>query len=578
MHSEWAGLFDADCYELGRILPFIYWLAKQYNDELIQERIVHLLAATHKENNTIKRSRKALQFSELQEKNYDITTLFIEREFAVSDFSNVILSGFTAKFYQWVSALQIAGLTKKLHPEIHTIIGGFDSKEAAVEMLKFFNCFDFAVWGEGEYPMLELANALCEKTSDFENINALVYRKTDEILISEKRSRKFFDLNHYPKPDCDDFIAIATENKDKGEFLFYPIETTRGCNWNHCKFCVLGNGYKYRERDTDSVVEEIEIAIKKYNFGYFQFLDNNVFGSDTNRFERLLEKLTRLFIDSDNDFCFFAEIIPYKLNAAFYKRLALAGFRMVQIGGESFSDSIINKMNKKNSFSDNLLGYKCCIKYGIRAEGSNILTGIPGETEKDVKECIANIPFLRFYTGNQLIKFEESPFGLEKLSKFYKELTPKEIEKYLSHYIHNLLPEVLREKMNRFEFFSFKNQKKPNRKLWEKFFKTMDSYFIAPFSYKMFRHENIIVYEEFNNKVKVVSLVFDQPEHWEILVIANNQLVSFSEMFETLRQKYRKINEHSLRKMLNQLKLKYLLYFDERYNKIVTIIDTDMIL
>ncbi|MEI6851622.1 MAG: radical SAM protein, partial [Bacteroidota bacterium] len=577
-HAEWGRLFVDDFFELGRVMPFVYALAKHYNDKVIHKKVAHLLQITYKSSKIYNKGRRAKFFSELPEKTFSQLNEFLNRELKSIDFSNVLLAGFSAKFYQWVPALLIARAIKDMYPQVKIVIGGFDSKQSAAEMLKVFDCFDFAVWGEGEYPLLELTNALTEKREDFEDISGLVFREAGEVIFSEKKGRKFFDLDQYPKSDYDDFFSVATENKGKGEFHFYPIESNRGCNWNRCKFCVLGNGYKYRERNTDSVVDEIKTAIEKYHCGYFQYLDNNVLGSDKQRFENLIDKLTKFFIESDDDFSFFAEIIPFGMDAQFYKRLALAGFRMVQIGGESFSDSLIRKMKKQNSFSDNLLGYKCCIKYGIRAEGSNIITGIPGETVADINECMANIPFLRFFLGTNLITFDESPFSLEKLSKFYKELEKDEIDKYMSHFIYSMLPLGVKEKMERFDFFSFKKHPTPHARLWKKFFKTLESYYSASITYKIFRYENLIIYEEFNNKVKVASLVFDEPEQWEILVMANDRLVSFSELFETLSQNYRKMSQASLRKMLKQLRSQYLLYFDENYNKIVSVIDTDQVL
>jgi radical SAM superfamily enzyme YgiQ (UPF0313 family) len=578
LQMVWSDMFVDEQYEFGRLLPFLYSLAKQYDDKAIQGRIINVLLTTGKENKIDEKIRKPKYCRELLEKAHSGITDFIEDEFKSIDFTGVILSGFSHKFYQWVPALQIAEKIKASHSNIRTVIGGFDSKESAAEMLRCFSCFDFAVWGEGEYPLLELTKVLQEKKNDFKNICGLVYRQNGKIIISEKKDRLFLNLDEYPVTNQDDFFSVAKENKDKGQFLFYPVESIRGCDWNRCRFCVLGRGYKYRVRKVDSIIKEISSAIKKYNCGFFQFLDNNVIGSDPVRIDELLEKLTNFFINSYEDYCFFAEISPLGLTAPFYKKFALAGFRMVQIGGESFSDSLLLKMNKKNSFSDNLLAYKCCLKYGIRAEGANIITGIPGETPKEVYECIRNIPFLRFYTGSEKIKFDESPFVLEKLSGFYKELLPQEISQYNLQYIFNLLPATLALKMKSFELFAFKKSKKNNPILWNKFFNLLDILYATPTSYKIFRHGKLIIYEEFSFNAKTASLIFDKPEQFEILVIANHRLVSFMEMFETLQQKYRKITETSLRSMLKQLKSKYLIYYNENYDKIVTIIDTDQIL
>jgi radical SAM superfamily enzyme YgiQ (UPF0313 family) len=577
--SEWSDLFVEESFESGRIIPFVYALARKYNDDAALNKISDLMQILYGEKKTNKKPGWERHLSKLTDKTFNKLNDFFDEEFNAFNFEGVILSGFSSKFYQWIPAIQLAELTKKSHPGIKTIIGGFDSKESAAETLRMFGCFDFAVWGEGEYPLLELTNTLCDGGHQFNDVSALVYREGNQVRVSERKNRKFLDLDNYPKADFDDFFAVSKEDVDKGEYKYYPVETNRGCYWNQCKFCVLGNGYKYRERNIESVMDEIQTAVNKYDCGYFQFLDNNVIGCHRERIEMLLDKLIEYYIVSDNDFSFFGEILPYGLDAAFYKKLSLAGFRMVQIGGESFSESLIRKMKKRNSFSDNLLGYKFCIKYGIRAEGANIITGIPGETLKDIRECTTNAHFIRFFTGGELIKFEESPFALDKLSKFYRELSKEEIGLYLSNYVFNLLPKAITDEMNRFELFSFGKRPNPqHEKLWAKFFKRLNLYFNTPFTYKIFRFGETIIYEEFHAKVKVAALVFDKPEQWEILVIANNRLMSFTDMLEKLQMHYDHVDDSILKRMLDELKMKFLLYFDDNYGKIISVIDTDLIL
>lgn len=575
--GELAVFSDDENYELERILPFTHFQSLKHSDVNAQRRVIEILKANYKVSDKIKKPLQAENITQMLN-NFNISfNRLVKEEFSGTDYSNVIISGFSSKFYQWLAALPIAELTKKTYPWIKTVIGGFDSKGSAEEILRVFDCFDFAVWGEGEYCMLELAEAITNQKYNFNDISGLVFRENKKIKVSENKTRKFFDLNSYPVTDYDDFFSVAKEDKNKGQFLFYPIESNRGCSWNKCRFCVLGNGYKYRERDIKGITCEIAKAIEKYHCGYFQFLDNNVAGSKAYRFEDLLDELGELFIKSNNDFCLFGEIIPFGYDAAFYKKLAIAGFRMIQIGGESFSDSLIIKMNKKNAFSDNLLGYKFCLKYGIQVEGANIITGIPGETEDDIQECIENIPFLRFYTGSNLIRFGESPFALEKLSKFYREMIPEEKENFKSNYIYNLLPVQLSENIKRFELFSFKRNKPLNRKLWDKFFTTLDSYYKTNFTYKIFRYNDVVLYEEFNERVKVSSIVFDEYEQWEILTIANNEICSFDELYKKLIKKYQGLTKAKLKSLMKQLRTRHLLYYNNNFDNIISIIDTELI-
>jgi radical SAM superfamily enzyme YgiQ (UPF0313 family) len=573
--AVWARLFGEDNYDFSRLLPFVNYLAHDCNDAASVNNISKLIENTLINSSIRKSAQVKSLYAHLPETTFNNINSIINTELSNTFLDDVFLYGFSAKFYQWIPAMIIAEKVKAIKPQIKTIIGGFDSKTAAVEIMRNFSCFDFAVWGEGEYPLLELCKTLKENPGERIDIAGLVSRENGKLSLPHNAVRKYFDLDNYPEPDYDDFFSKVKEEKEKGIFLYYPVETIRGCHWNKCKFCVLANGYKYRERNVDSVINEIKSAISKYDIGYFQLLDNNVVGCNRQRFDELLEKLKALYIQSSNDFTVFTEIIPYGLNATDYRKMAIAGIRMVQIGGESLADSLIRKMNKMNSFSDNLLAYKYCLKYGIKPDGANIITGIPGEKDKDVRQCYSNLHYLRFFIGGQLMMFTESPFALERLSKFYKEMGEKEKESYDAHFIYNLLPQVITANMNRFELFFFRKSKPPNKKLWDKFFKLLESYGKANYSYKIFRIDDQLIYEEFSNRVKTASLIFDEPMQWDMLVFANERLRMFEEMLLMLRKKYKNLTKARLRIMLNELKSHNLIYFDEKYDRIVSVIDTD---
>jgi len=578
--KHWDEKFGDENFEFARLLPFVYWKAKHYNDPLAIEKIKNVLA--RKTNESTLKKKKSISpelLFNLPEKTTTKIQDFISEEIAGFNNKDVILSGFTAKFYQWLPALLVAEETKKSNPHIKTIIGGFESKNSALELLRNFNCFDFAVWGEGEYPLVQISHMINKDSSDFNEIPGLVYRKKKQLVISEKKERQYFNLDHYPEPDYEDFYSLVRKDPANEKMLSYPVEGSRGCIWNKCKFCVLNKGYKYRERDVESIVKEIELAIEKYHIEYFQFMDNSIIGADKMRLECLLKKLSVSYIDCPDDFSLAAEIIPAGLNASFYKKLALAGFRMMQVGGESFADSLLKKMNKKNSFSDNLLAYKFCLKYGINPIGANIITGIPGETLKDIKTCIKNIPFLRFFVSNRQIQFMESRLALDKHSVFYREINENEKEKYTDHFFFNYLPHSLIAKMNRFDLFHFSKNKSPKQKeLWDEFFKILQKYHRAKLSYKLYDYGNVIQFEELYNNIKTDAVVFDKPEQWQILVNANSQLLSFDEMMQLLKNKYKNTTPKKLKTMMNELKSHHLLYFDENYNKIIAVIDTDCLL
>ena len=573
-------IFDEADYEFARLLPFIYSKARYYGDLAAQEKIQHVIArqAGIAFRNKEKKYSTASLSLMLKNTTSRIET-FVRNTIRSTDFGGIMLCGFTAKFYQWLPGLLVAGEIKKNHPEIKTIIGGFDTQSAAHEMLRNFSCFDMAVWGEGEYPLLEISKEVLAGSERFQEIPGVLFRKENKIMVAENKNRQYLDLDHYPEPDYDDFFSIAKEDKKNRLFFSTPIESIRGCPWNRCKFCVLNKGYRYRERAADSVGREVAAVLEKYRTAYFQFMDNSLIGKDKQRLNAMLDRLTNISLTSRQDFSLSAEIIPHGLDASFYKKLALAGFRMMQVGGESFADSLLRKMNKKNSFSDNLLAYKFCLKYGIIPIGANIITGIPDETLRDIRTSISNIPFLRFFVGPQAITFTESKFALDKQSQYYKELDKKELESYTEHFLFNYLPPQMTSGMNRFELFYFcKNKSAAQGKLWEKFFHTLSQYQKARFTYKIYNHEGVILYEEYCQGAKNDSIVFDQPVEWQILVNANTQLCSFESMLKLLKNKYPGITAAELKNIMDELKSKHLIYFDNTYDKIISVIDTDNLL
>jgi len=575
-----SSIFGEADYEFSRLLPFIYRQSIQYEDSPANENIQRIIY--QQAEVALRKKEKKFSSAGLSDMLHNTSsriTTFIKDTLRDTDMKGVMLCGFTAKFYQWLPGLLVAEEIKKNYPGIKTIIGGFDSQSAAHEMLRNFSCFDIAVWGEGEYPLLHICREFEAGSDNFSEIAGILYRKKDEIIVSPQKNRQYLDLNHFPEPDYDDFFSIAKEDKKNRLFFCYPIESIRGCPWNRCNFCVLNKGYRYRERSANSVSKEVSFAIKKYRTAFFQFMDNSLIGKDKNRLNTMLEQLTSLSLTCRHDFSLSAEIIPHELDAAYYKKLALAGFRMMQVGGEAFADSLLRKMNKKNSFSDNLLAYKFCLKYGITPIGANIITGIPDETARDIKTSIDNIPFLRFFVGPQAIKFTESKFALDKQSHYYKKLDKKNITNYTEHFLFNYLPQQMTCGMNRFELFHFcKNKSATQKKLWGIFFNTLSQYYKARFTYRIYNHQGVILYEEYYQGVKNDSIVFDQPAEWQVLVNSNTQLCSFESMLQSLKDKYQGITAAKLKTVMQQLKSKHLIYFDDTFNKIISIIDTDCLL
>jgi len=93
----------------------------------------------------------------------------------------------------------------------------------------------------------------------------------------------------------------------------------------------------------------------------------------------------------------------------------------IQIGFESASNSLLKKIDKKNSFATNLNTIKHCYEVGVFVGGANILFNLPKETEEDIYEAIENFRFFRFIMNRETV-FTLRPVILKinSTSRYYK--------------------------------------------------------------------------------------------------------------------------------------------------------------
>ena len=122
---------------------------------------------------------------------------------------------------------------------------------------------DAIVIGEGEYPLLELANSLKNK-DDLESIKSLWFRKNGKIITNPVRPL-IEDLNSLPFPDKNslDYQKVLDRSKGVNRFIF-----SRGCTFK-CSYCsnealseVYPNKNKYyRFIEPKIAIEQITNAI-----------------------------------------------------------------------------------------------------------------------------------------------------------------------------------------------------------------------------------------------------------------------------------------------------------------------------
>jgi radical SAM superfamily enzyme YgiQ (UPF0313 family) len=555
-----------------RLLHFFNYIALQQQDHETLKKIKYVLLGlnpelVHKED---------FSFDEYQHNFATLLRRKIEEELEKMDIKSCLLFGISAKIFQLIPGNIIAGIVREISPNTQIVIGGIGSKEECSAIMQNFSYYDYAVWGEGEYALLELFRYLKQEQGCLhpKDIPSLAYRDGQSFKLSDGHVNRFFDMNSSVFPDHSDFFI---QKKGNNNYISVPIEGSRGCHWQRCKFCFLNEGYRYRIKENDQIIKEIKHNIEIFGITKFLFLDNDLVSRDIERYENLLDLLTELRQTCPSFEIIGGEIITKGLNNDIIEKMALAGFSGVQIGYESASDSILTKIFKKNSFSSNLLFIKWAHHFSIQVDGLNILKGFPEETDEDIFDSIDNMHFMRFLLlKNRTIYNVNTGLAIGFKSPYFKEIEDKNklCEWTVNRYTF-LLSKFYIADDDRFKLFSF-TQKSYNR-LWEQFEHIHRYYLTHTYSYSLLRNKNVICYQEFFDNKKIKEIIFDKPIYWHILYLCNRQILSINELIQKLREKGIKKNQTKLVTIINELKKEYLLYANKDCSEIVTVINTDCI-
>ncbi len=220
----------------------------------------------------------------------------------------VALSSFTS---QITRAYEIAGIYRER--QIPTAIGGVHASMLPEEAGQYV---DTVVVGEAESTWPQFIQ-------DFENGRPeRIYRedRTAHAKISAARH----DLFH-PK------------------YVFDSIQTARGCPMD-CDFCSVSafNGRRYRQRDVEDVLEELEGISRRFIY----FVDDNLYGYGGRATERAISLFTGIVRRGIRKQWFSQASVNFSDDDAVLERAAKSGCRMILLGVEAETDSALEDAGK----------------------------------------------------------------------------------------------------------------------------------------------------------------------------------------------------------------------------------------
>ncbi|MBI5559855.1 MAG: radical SAM protein [Deltaproteobacteria bacterium] len=301
---------------------------------------------------------------------------------------------------------EVVKRVKKGLPDTLILVGGYSCYYPTLGPLVFPD-YDYMVIGEGDLTVGPLVSALIkgERPKDIPGV----------ISRFDSPKRRFTpgkapeDLDSLEMPGYD-WAKNLEIYRNYNHYQLTPVTGSRGCRWARCRFCA--ERFFWRSHSPKRVADEIA-WLNSRGCDLFQFNESDFNGDPGNVLaicdeiirRGLRVKLTgQLRIDKRNDLKFF-------------EKLKEAGFVSIRFGVDAWAPRILKLQNKgytTDMISRNLMD---CRRAGISNE-VNIVIGVPGESEEDIKEgielLVGNKPYIdRVANINPLMLMHGSIYWLE---------------------------------------------------------------------------------------------------------------------------------------------------------------------
>lgn len=246
-------------------------------------------------------------------------------------------------YYDYVHDL-IDIITRIMGKEAKIIVGGSGFSIFAQTIMDNEPRIDLGVLGEAERTFPELLASL-----EFPG-------KVKNVFFRQKGKVVFSGAGHAPHTDMASFTnqypLDASPYRDFADAI--GVETKRGCALN-CIYCVYVflNGKTYRLRKPESVVDEIELLIKKHQIKQFTFVDST-FNAPVDH----AEAICRAMIDRGINIKWSAWFHDKYLTRDFAELAKRAGCRKFILSPDGFSDQALKCLGKSQRMKDVMQGYQ----------------------------------------------------------------------------------------------------------------------------------------------------------------------------------------------------------------------------
>lgn len=302
------------------------------------------------------------------------------------------LVGITTLTSTLYSAIELAKISKSLHPKVPVVFGGHGAFMIERKIIENVKEVDIVAMGEGEETSVDLANAVKDGRS-LKEVDGITFRTESGEAVATSPRGMIKDLDALPLParhllPMEKYI-VEYMPKVLGKEMFKgtPLISSRGCPFL-CVFCAASKfyGHNWRPRSPENVIKEISHLQEQYgNMGLngFSFSDDN-FTQDENRVIKICELMKENGLSNLRWAC---ESRIDAVNPELYSKMYEAGCRFVAFGIESGNEQVLRRIRKgiKKEMVRNAV--KTAKKVGMKTWGYFLL-GLPGDTEETMMETL----------------------------------------------------------------------------------------------------------------------------------------------------------------------------------------------
>lgn len=233
---------------------------------------------------------------------------------------------------------------------------------------------DYIFLGEYELTAQALVNHLIREMK-LDDILGLVYRDNGKVKINGRRPL-ISNLDILPFPDRDDFPPEKYSDFSLN-FPCIQMISSRGCPFG-CIFCVerhvMYASPIYRRRSAKSVVDEMELCIKRYGARQIYF-DDQSFTVNKKHVLEICDEILERNLDIPWTCMGDAMCTDYEM----LKKMRKAGCIGMKFGVESSSPEILKAIRKPIRLEKVKRVVEWCKRLGIRSHATFCI-GLPGET------------------------------------------------------------------------------------------------------------------------------------------------------------------------------------------------------